>query len=483
MIAGHREGSTQVDRDALLAKAVARNAELDKQNAELRAQVEVLTQRVNALLEERDKNSRNSNKPPSSDGLGERRNIRKPKKPTGRKKGGQKGHKGHWRRIISAELVNDVVHVLPGPCERCGEARPQSIACAWVVHQVVELLEGGGRHVTEYRLHGGQCLCGELLPLCYTEVPSSSFGPRLKGVVSLLTGNYQLSRRQVVKFVGEMYGIKMSLGTVSNIEGEMANALKRASEEALEHAEGAAVKHIDETSWLHNFDTCSAWVIANAVVSVFRIVANGRRSSLMKILQRKARGILVSDRASVFLFWSMKKRQVCWSHLQRKFISFSERDGPASALGSDLVTCAELVFGYWRQYCAGELSREKFTKWMEAVQKSTREVLERAVNADLEGVSGSCANMLKHWDAMWTFVKTPGVEPTNNHAERELRRLVMWRQRCFGTQSDRGQRFVERMMTVTHTLRKLGRGVLQFLQESFEAMIGNRAAPLLIPAS
>lgn len=91
--------------------------------------------------------------------------------------------------------------------------------------------------------------------------------------------------------------------------------------------------------------------------------------------------------------------------------------------------------------------------------------------------------MLKHWDAMWTFVTTPGVEPTNNHAERELRRLVIWRKRCFGSQSERGDRFVERMMTVTHTLRKQGRSVLDFLQASFEAMLEGRPALKLIASN
>jgi transposase len=284
----------------------------------------------------------------------------------------------------------------------------------------------------------------------------------------------------VVIFLDEVFDIHMSLGSVSNVEGQMSTALQTASDEALEASEASAVKHIDETSWLQNFAPCSAWVIATAAVTVFRIVANGRRASLLKILQRQPRGVLVSDRASVFRFWSMDKRQVCWSHLQRKFVGFSERDGPAGALGKDLVTCAELVFGYWRQYRSGALSREQFELWMEALRRSTKETLERAANADIADMSGSCANMLKHWDAMWTFVTTPGVEPTNNHAERELRRLVMWRKRCFGTQSVRGQRFVERIMTVTHTLRKQGRQVLSFLQASFQAMLSGDPAPQLV---
>jgi transposase len=417
-----------------------------------------------------------------SDALGERRKIRKPKKPTGRKRGAQKGHKGHHRKLVPADQVDEVIDVFPELCEMCLQAPPRVISNDPSRVQVVDILEKGGRHITEYRLHTVECDCGASVTPSRDQAPRSAFGSRLKSIVSNMTGGYQLSRRQVPAFLNDTFGIEMSLGSVSNIEGQMSTALAAASDEAMDHVEAAAVKHIDETSWVRDFDPCSLWVIACAAVSVFRIVKNGRRATLLKILQPRHRGILVSDRASVFLFWSMKKRQVCWSHLQRAFVAFSQRDGPAGALGGDLVTCAELLFGYWRQYRSGALSRERFEQWMEAVRKTTKQLLEQGANAGFD-YSGSCANMLKHWDAMWTFVETPGVEPSNNQAERELRRLVMWRRRCFGTQSERGDRFVERMMTVTHTLRKQGRRVLSFLQESLVAMFSPTPAPGLIAAA
>ena len=465
------------DQNAVLVDQVAA---LEAQNENLATQIKELAIKVVELSAERDKNSRNSNKPPSSDGLGNRRTIRRPKKPTGRKRGGQKGHKGHCRKLAPAAAVDLVIDIFPGPCELCQEHPPRVITADPTKHQVVELLAKGGSELTEYRLHTYECGCGEMLVASHDAVPTSAFGPHLKSVVCMLTGGYQMSRRQVPVFLNDLFGIKMSLGSVSNIEGQMSEALEVPSNEALECVEVASVKHIDETSWLRDFKPCSAWVIAYAAVSVFRIVANGRRSTLLKILQRKHRGILVSDRASVFFFWSMEKRQVCWSHLQRTFIGFSQRDGPAGDLGKDLATSAELVFGYWQQYRSGVMPKDRFEQWIEAVRKNTKQILERAADAGIAYVSGSCANMLKHWDAMWTFVNTPGVEPTNNHAERELRRLVMWRKRCFGTQSERGDRFVERMMTVTHTLRKQGRSVLSFLHDSFVAMLSASPAPKLV---
>jgi transposase len=239
---------------------------------------------------------------------------------------------------------------------------------------------------------------------------------------------------------------------------------------------------VDETSWIRDFERCSAWVFATSLVSVFRIAVDGKRGTLRNLLKRQ-RGVLISDRASVFLYWSMGRRQVCWSHLQRAFIAISQRDGPAAQLGRELADSADLVFIYWRQLQAQKISRDEFVRLVSAVRDGMKPCLERAAAGGIPEVSGSCANMLEHWQAMWTFLTTPGVQPTNNHAERELRRLVMWRKRCFGSQSERGDRFVERMLTVTHSLRKQGRDVLAFLHRCLVAKIGRLEAPSLVLAA
>lgn len=467
-------------RRALNDALVARNAELTRQVQELAERCEAQAKQIEELLRERNQNSSNSNKPPSSDGLSDRRRIRKGKKPTGRKRGGQPGHKGHSRKLLPPEEVNEVVNLFPKHCEMCQQVPPEQPRGEPWVHQVVDLLaDGGGRHVTEYRCHEVRCTCGEVVAAPSDKVPSSSFGPRLGSAVCALTGNLQLSRRQVVVALEELFGISMSLGSVSNIEGRMTQALEAPSDEAMQSAEAAAVKHVDETSWIRDFERCSVWVFATMLVSVFRIAKNGKRKTLRRLLRRQ-RGVLVSDRATVFLYWAMGRRQICWSHLLRLFIDFSQRDGPAAHLGRELCDSAELVFLYWRQFQAKTIARADFVRLVNAVRDGMRPCLERAVCANIAYVSGSCANILEHWEAMWTFVDTPGVSPTNNHAERELRRLVLWRKRCFGSQSERGDRFVERMMTVTHSLRKQRRNVLDFLQDCFVAWLDERQPPSLL---
>lgn len=225
----------------------------------------------------------------------------------------------------------------------------------------------------------------------------------------------------------------------------------------------------------------SLWTLATASATVYAIFSDGCCKTIRPFFGT-CRGILVSDRASVFGFWVMAMRQVCWAHLVRKFISFSERDGPAGRFGRELLECARLVFEYWQGFRDGQLTREELARWMAPVRRHLERTLVAAAKADIARLSGACADMLAHQEALWTFVTEEDVEPTNNHAERELRAFVLWRKRSFGSQSERGERFAERVMTVAHTARKQGKAVLDFLVRSIEAHLSGAAAPQLIGA-
>ncbi len=187
----------------------------------------------------------------------------------------------------------------------------------------------------------------------------------------------------------------------------------------------------------------------------------------------------MSDWATVFDFWSIDLRQVCWAHIVRRWIAFSERSGKAGIIGRALLDCAALVFEYGHGFKDGRLSRDELAVWMRPVEQQLEAILERAALADTAGVSGSCANILARKSALWTFVTVEGVDPTNNRAERELRAFVLWRRRSFGTQSDRGERFAERVMTVVHTARKTGKSVLDFLVACCTACVRGTTPPSL----
>jgi transposase len=298
----------------------------------------------------------------------------------------------------------------------------------------------------------------------------------------LLTGVYHVSRRRAAKLLSDLVGVPISLGAVSAVEARVSDAVEPAVAEAWRRVEGAPVKHTDGTTWLKAGAVLALWTIASTAATVFKVIADGSRATLAP-LYGTLRGILVSDRATALSFWAMERRQICWAHLLRKFVSFSERAGPAGAFGRELLDHTGLLFDYWHDYKAGNLDRATFLAWMAPVRAQVEALLERAVASGVERVAGSCANILQHRAALWTFIDVDGVEPTNNHAERELRAFVLWRKRCFGTQSERGNLFAERVMTVAHTARKQRKDVLAFLADCCQAQLDGTRAPSLFAAA
>lgn len=445
------------------------------------ARIERLEARVAELERQLGQNSSNSGKPPSSDSPTQRANRQKKPKRSPRKRGGQPGRKAKMRALVPSEQVNRFVDCHPGECRRCGKKLPKVDDSFPLQHQVFELPKLVP-HVTEYRLHRVGCDCGfatcGALP---AGASPSLLGPRFAAFLTMLTGAYHLSRRQAATLIHDLTGVSLSLGAVSSAERRVSEALETPVAEAHDKAREAPVKHVDETGWIQAAARRSLWTIATTFLTVFVIATDATRATVQELLGA-AKGILVSDRASSFQFWAIVDRQVCWAHLIRKFVSFTEHDDArVRNLGEQLLLLGHSLLHYWHQVRDGTMTRAELRNITDRLREVFVAHLKHGVGLRLRGVSGACANLLKHEPALWTFVYTMAVEPTNNHAEQELRRFVQWRKKCFGSQSDRGSRFAERMMTVVHSLRKQRRDVLAFVTDARQAALDKRPAPSLLP--
>jgi transposase len=450
--------------EAAHAAKDAKLAEQDAKLAEQEAKIVLLEARVDELLEKLNQNSSNSHKPPSSDPPGNRQQRRAGAKENKRKRGGQKGHKGTQRELLPPEQVDEFVDHFPCECESCWKPLPEVHDPHATRYQFTEM-PPVRPHTTEHRRHAitcPHCRYVTRAPYDETKIPASPFGPRLMSLVALLTGFYHLSRRKAQGLLADILGVSVSLGAISAIEARVSNAVEPAVAEVWNHVVDADVKHTDGTSWYQAGTQMALWTIATTAATVFKIVADGARETLRPLF-RELKGILISDRATALTFWAMAYRQICWAHLLRRFVSFSERDGPAGAIGRELLGYAGILFEYRHDYRTGKMTRERFVAWMAPLREQMEAVFEKAVALDIRGVSGSCANILEHRAGLWTFVERDDVEPTNNHGERELRAFVLWRKRSFGSQSERGNLFAERLMTVAHTARKQHKNVLAFL--------------------
>ena len=467
--------------EGVVSERDAQIAERDAQIAERDARIAALEAEVADLREQLGQDSSNSGRPPSSDSPAARQKRRTRRKKGSRKRGGQKGHKGHHRELVPPDKVDDFVDVYPTRCQSCGKDLPQQPHSEPERHQVVEVPPVRPK-ITEYRTYKTDCpCCGATntagLP---AGVSYSPFGPRLVALVGLLTVAYRLSKRATARLLKDLLGIEMSVGALSANEQRLGAALSLPVEQAEEHVRRQPVKYSDATSWRQGDKRKQLWTIACALVSVFKVTADGTMETAKRLLG--STGTLISDRAGAFLFWVMKRRQVCWAHLLRTFTAFVDRGGSSAEVGTGLLEQAHKMFEWWHRVRDGTLSRVEFQAKLDPLKKAVRSLLTKGNSADHKKTCGSCGNILKYFDALWTFAQIEGVEPTNNHAEQQLRHLVIWRRTSFATQSDRGSRFIERMMTTIATLRKQRRDVWEYLTASYGAYLKREPPPSLLPA-
>jgi transposase len=290
------------------------------------------------------------------------------------------------------------------------------------------------------------------------------------------------SKRRIEEFVETVYRVPISLGTVSNLEQEMSAALQSAHAEAQEAVQEAAAKNVDETGWKKAGERRWLWGAATTLVACFVIAPTRGAAGLAALLGKKIKGIICSDRWSVYGQLKLGLRQLCWAHLKRDFQKLVDRGGDAKDFGEQGLDTVGVVFELWHSFRGGGLSRTQLQRQIAPIRQTLREWLELGCACKDTAAAAFCENLLAAEAALWTFVRKDNVEPTNNHIERMLRPGVLWRKNAFGCHSEAGCRFVERILTVVQTLRLQKRPVLQFLFQSLLAHRQAKKAPRLLIA-
>jgi transposase len=447
---------------------------------QLSDQVSALQAEVTTLREQLGQTSRNSSRPPSSDPPWAEKGKKK-KRGKRRKRGGQPGHAGHGRKLLPVEQVDEVVPVKPSVCAHCqamldgDDAHPRR-------HQVTELPEVKAR-VTEYQLHTLRCgHCDLLTEAAWPEgVPSSAFGPRVHALVGLLSGAYRLSKRQIRSLLSDGFGVEISTGSVSGLEQVVSEGIAAPVAQARTHVQEQPAANLDETRWSEANRTAWLWTMVTRWVTVF-VIRFSRGSKVVRtLLGPEYEGIVGSDRYSSYAFLPVHQRQLCWAHLHRDFQAMIDRGGESARMGTALLAQADLMFTWWHRVRDGTMKRHTFRSYMVAVRLQVHQDLERGTRCVQSNTAATCRELLKVEPALWTFVHREGVEPTNNAAEQALRQGVLWRKSSFGTQSETGTRFVERILTVVTTLRQQKRNVLEFLTAACLAYGQDTPTPSLLP--
>jgi transposase len=168
-------------------------------------------------------------------------------------------------------------------------------------------------------------------------------------------------------------------------------------------------------------------------------------------------------------------------HLKRDFQGLVDRGGAAEPIGRWGLAEIERLFALWHRFRAGECGRDELRRRLVPLQARLGRLFRRGQeNPDRKGAA-LCRELSKWWAALWTFARDEGVEPTNNVSERALRPAVLWRKASFGSDSEAGSRFAERLLTAVLSCRQQGRPLLDFLVAAGEAALQGTAVPSLVP--
>jgi transposase len=284
----------------------------------------------------------------------------------------------------------------------------------------------------------------------------------------------------VSQICNDLFGMSIGPAAVCNLQHKTARALEPVAIAAHAHLAGKPA-NVDETGWREGGKRAWLWVAVTAGVTAF-VIRRSRARKVLGELIAGVLGVLTTDRYPVYDHLEANRRQVCWAHLRRDFQAMIDRGNGGSPIGEQLLALADELLGLWKRVRDGTLTRRGFrSHHLIGLRAAIHILLRRGRGCRCAKTAGVCRELLALGSALYTFAEVEGVEPTNNAAERALRHAVCWRKTSYGTDSDRGSRFVERVLTVLASCRQQGRDVLAFLTDAIRAARSGNTAPSLIP--
>lgn len=448
-----------------------------QQSPEAQAIIRLLLARIRELEDRLGQSPQNSSRPPSSEHPHAK--TTRPKPRSSRRPGGQPGHAKHLRPLLPPERCDLVVPLHPPQCRRCGTPLtgddPHPLR-----HQVWEVPEIRPQ-VTEYQRHRLRCPCCRestcaALP---AGVPAGQAGSRLVALAGLLMAYFRQSKRRTADFLTMILGQPCSSGWVLKLQEQVSRAVASA------HAELAAALpkqpqlSIDESPTKERQAKAWLWTFLASGFTVFVLRLTRARAVLEEVLPEYV-GVVSCDRAK--MYWSLGRLQWCWAHLQRDFQALADSaDRQVKRLGDDLLRPTRALFRLWARCRDGTLRRAGLRRRLGPIRHEVEGLLLRGVFSGNPRLQGMCEELWQHRDWLWTFAEFEGVGPTNNASERALRHAVIWRKLSFGTQSARGSRFVERLLTVIETCRQQSRNVFSYLVNAVQALWAGQPTPSLLP--
>jgi transposase len=426
-----------------------------------------------------DRSSTNSSLPPSRDSP-QAREQRPKKRSSGKKQGGQPGHKGRHRKMVADP--DRVVEHWPASCQGCGGmlSQDQTVVGDPVAHQVSEIITRV--EVTEHRRLRVRCDCGACTLAGLPDgVPAGAFGPGIAAAAATLTAA-RIGRRETVRIFSDLFGLTISTASLQSLLEQTSLTLEVPYTEILHALDQEPVRGADETSWPQAGQ--GQWLSVSIAerMALFQIAKHRDRDAAKALLGEEPDGVIVTDRYAVYLFVDDTKRQFCLAHLARDLTAMSERDGAPGRLGRQLARELGHVFTALHQPGRDPENLESLRRDIAPHRQAFHDLLTTGTRSRDPKTRRFCAGLLAHESALWTFTRTPGVPATNNVSERALRHAVHWRRTSYGTQTDTGDRIVERLLTLRETCRLQSKRLHEYLTTAITAKLNGHPIPPVLAA-
>jgi len=286
---------------------------------ELIALIAALKARIAELERQLGLNSSNSGKPPSSDGLKKPARVSSLRERSGKKPGGQKGHKGETLRQVTDP--NEVVDHYPSACSMCGAGLDPETSVGHSARQVFDLPEPQPVVVTEHRAHDCQCaVCGTTTRALFPDGVNApvQYGARIAAFVVYLLHYQFLPEDRLVELMADLFGVKLAAATIARMSRTCAERLRGFAETVRDLVAGALVKHMDETGFRIGGKTQWLHVASTALLTFYRVCA--KRGSLLA----HVKGIIVHDHWKPYYTMQGVLHALCNAHHLRELKALVE---------------------------------------------------------------------------------------------------------------------------------------------------------------
>ncbi len=434
------------------------------------------------------KNSKDSSKPPSSDGPNDKnpKSKEEEKKEKKRKQGGQPGHNGNNRKLVPVEEVDDIISHYPDKCKNCSNPLSQDEnanvvgdAFRWQVSEIEPIKPV----IVEHQCHTVKCTCGCLTTASLPpEIGKSNFGPRLTAIIAYLTSVLHVSRRGTGEFCMTLLNVNICLGSIQKLLEETSDALELPNKELKDSLSQKSVINADETSWRDRW----LWIFVTFSFIYFHVAKGRSFQVLADVLGVVYRGVLCVDRWGAYTKYHKGIIQFCWAHLKRDFKGIlktgeAAQSDDAISFATTMEKLREKVMAIWYEFKEGNIPRAELIGKSESIRESIKQCLKDNIDSEEKCVKSLARRLIKHFDYLFIFIFYEGVEPTNNSAERGIRPAVQWRKICFGNRTDNGAILTSRLLTATRTCWLQKRNPLEFLVDVITAHRSSNPVPSLLP--